>query len=82
MGGGGFRIGVMSTSGSGERILTDAWQDEGPSWAPNGRVINYFRTAQGSGRTELWSVDLTGQVKRRIATPLDGSDPSWSKLLD
>ena len=82
MGGGGFRIGVISTSGSGERILTDAWQDEGPSWAPNGRVINYFRTAQGSGRTELWSVDLTGQVKRRIATPLDGSDPSWSKLLD
>jgi TolB protein len=78
----GFRIGVMSTNGSGERILTEAWQDEGPSWAPNGRVINFFRTARGSGKAELWSVDLTGQNERRIATPLDGSDPSWSRLLD
>jgi TolB protein len=78
----GFRIGVMNVDGSGERILSNGWQDEGPSWAPNGRVINFFRTAQGSGRTELWSVDLTGQVARRIPTPLDGSDPSWSPLLD
>jgi TolB protein len=78
----GFRIGVMNADGSGERILSNGWQDEGPSWAPNGRVINFFRTAQGSGRTELWSIDLTGQVARRIPTPLDGSDPSWSPLLD
>ncbi len=82
IGGGGFRIGVMTPSGSGERVLTEAWQDEGPSWAPNGRVINFFRTAQGSGKAELWSVDLTGQNERRIATPLDGSDPSWSPLLN
>ena len=79
--GGGFRIGVMSPNGSGERILTDAWQDEGPTWSPNGRVIMFFRTAQGSGRTDLWSVDLTGVNERRIPTPLDGSDPAWSPLL-
>ncbi len=81
LGGGGFRIGVMGTGGGGEKVLTDAWQDEGPSWAPNGRVVNFFRTARGSGKTELWSVDLTGVNERRIATPLDGSDPSWSPLL-
>lgn len=79
--GGGFRIGIMSPDGGGEKILTDAWQDEGPSWAPNGRVVNFFRTAQGSGKTELWSVDLTGVNERRIPTVLDGSDPSWSALL-
>ena len=79
--GGGFRIGVMSPNGSGERILTDAWQDEGPTWSPNGRVIMFFRTAQGSGRTDLWSVDLTGVNERQIPTPLDGSDPAWSPLL-
>ena len=78
--GGGFRIGVMNAGGGGERVLTEAWQDEGPSWAPNGRVINFFRTAQGSGRTELWSVDLTGVNEKQIRTPLDGSDPSWSPL--
>jgi TolB protein len=81
IGGGGFRIAIMSPDGSGEKVLTDAWQDEGPSWSPNGRVVNFFRTAQGSGKTELWAVDLTGVNERRIPTPLDGSDPSWSPIL-
>ena len=79
--GAGFRIGVMSPDGGGEKMLTEGWQDEGPSWAPNGRVVGFFRTAQGSGKADLWSVDLTGANERRIATPLDGSDPSWSVLL-
>jgi TolB protein len=79
--GGGFNVGVVAPDGSGERVLTNGWQDEGPSWSPNGRVIMFFRTAQGSGRADLWSVDLTGVNERRIPTPLDGSDPAWSPLL-
>ncbi|AAV88789.1 Tol-Pal envelope complex beta propeller repeat protein TolB [Zymomonas mobilis subsp. mobilis ZM4 = ATCC 31821] len=79
--GGGFHVGVMKTDGSGEQILTNGWQDEGPSWSPNGRVIAFFRTARNSGHTELWSVDLTGVNERHIPTPLDGSDPSWGPLL-
>ncbi len=79
--GGGFNVGVMAPDGSGEKILTNGWQDEGPTWSPNGRVIMYFRTARGSGRADLWSVDLTGVNERRVPTPLDGSDPSWSPLL-
>ncbi|MFW2831008.1 Tol-Pal system beta propeller repeat protein TolB [Sphingomonas sp. ID0503] len=79
--GGGFNVGVIGPDGSGERVLTNGWQDEGPSWSPNGRVIMFFRTAQGSGRADLWSVDLTGVNERRIPTPLDGSDPAWSPLL-
>lgn len=79
--GGGFRIGIMSPNGGGEKILTNAWQDEGPSWSSNGRVIMFFRTAQGSGKADLWSVDLTGVNERRVPTPLDGSDPAWGPLL-
>jgi len=79
--GGGFRIGVMSPTGGNQSILTDAWQDEGPTWSPNGRVIMFFRAAQGSGWTSLWSVDLTGVNERRVPTPLDGSDPAWGPLL-
>jgi len=79
--GGGFRIGVMNAGGGGERLLTNAWQDEQPTWSPNGRVLMFFRTAQGSGRASVHSVDLTGRVERRIATPRDGSDPSWGPLL-
>ncbi|HVI98359.1 MAG TPA: Tol-Pal system beta propeller repeat protein TolB [Sphingomonas sp.] len=79
--GGTFRIGIMSPSGGGEKILTDGWQDEGPSWSPNGRVIMYFRTSQGGrGTADLWSVDLTGVNERKIPTPLDGSDPAWGPL--
>ena len=79
---GNFRIGVMRIDGSGERLLTNGWHDEGPSWAPNGRVLIFFRSAQGTGRGSIWSVDLTGGNERRIPTPLDGSDPAWSALND
>ena len=78
---GNFRIGVMTPGGGGERLLTDSWQDEGPSWSPNGRVISFYRAGQGSGgRADLWMVDLTGRVERRVPTPLDGSDPAWGPL--
>jgi len=78
---GNFRIGIMSPNGSGEKLLTDDWQDEGPSWSPNGRVLMFFRASQGSsGKADLWSVDLTGVNLRRIPTPLDGSDPGWGPL--
>lgn len=80
MGGGAFRIGVMNANGGGERLLTNSWGDEGPAWAPNGRVLTFFRSSQGSGSAGVWSVDLTGVNARRIATPLDGSDPHWGPL--
>jgi len=79
---GNFRIGVMSPDGAGERLLTDSWQDEAPTWSPNGRVIQFFRTSQGrSGASSVWQVDLTGTHERRIPTPLDGSDPAWGPIL-
>ena len=78
--GGGFRIGVMDPSGGGERLLTNAWQDEGPSWAPNGQFVLFHRTAQGSGNGTLYAVPIAGGAPRRMPTPQGGSDPSWSPL--
>lgn len=76
------RIAVMRPDGGGERLLTNAYQDEGPTWSPNGRVILFFRTAAGrGGKVDLHSVDLSGTNERTIKTPLDGSDPAWSPLL-
>lgn len=80
IGGGQFRVGVMTPSGGGERLLTSSWQDEAPTWAPNGRVIQFFRTNQGSGKTSVWQVDVTGSKERRISTPVDGSDPAWGPI--
>jgi TolB protein len=83
--GGRFAIGVMRPDGSGERLLTEGFLVEGPTWAPNGRVLMYFKQTpadrQGRGQSSrLHSIDLTGYNEREITTPLDGSDPAWSPL--
>jgi TolB protein len=78
---GNFRIGIMTPSGGGERLLTNSWQDEAPTWAPNGRVIQFFRTRRGSGKTGIWQVDLTGRNERHLPTPVNGSGPAWGPLL-
>ena len=76
-----FHIYVMSPSGGSVRELTDGWQDEAPTWSPNGRIVQFFRTARGSGRAQIWQVDLTGRNLRRLATPVDASDPAWGPVL-
>ncbi len=79
---GGFAIGVIRPDGSGERVLTEGYHNEGPSWSPNGRVIMFFRDSQGeNGGPKLYSIDLTGYNERQLATPSFASDPSWSPLL-
>jgi len=83
---GKFYIGVMRTDGSGERLLTENFYQEAPSWSPNGRVLIFYREtktdAEGKGfSAKLWSIDLTGYNERLIETETDGSDPSWSSLL-
>ena len=83
--GGRFSIGVMRPDGSGERILTDSYLDEGPSWAPNGRVIIFSRQSPPSGgregATRIYTIDVTGYNLREVLTPMDASDPAWSPLL-
>jgi TolB protein len=80
--GGQFQIGVMRPDGSGERILTSGFHNEGPTWAPNGRVLMFFRDPQGPAGPQLWSIDLTGRNEQRVSTPNSASDPAWSPALD
>jgi TolB protein len=84
--GGSFYIGVMRPDGGGERLLTQDFLVEGPTWAPNGRVLMYFSQGRsGSGgrgaSSRLFTIDLTGSNKREVTTPGDASDPAWSPLL-
>ncbi len=84
---GKFFIGVMRTDGSGERLLTENFYQEAPSWSPNGRIIIFYRETKtddkGQGfSAKLWSIDLTGYNERLVNTQTDASDPSWSSLLD
>ncbi|TAN55439.1 MAG: Tol-Pal system protein TolB, partial [Magnetospirillum sp.] len=84
--GGQFFIGVMHPDGSGERLLAEGFLVEGPTWAPNGRVLSFFRESpsdeRGRGQSvRLYTIDLTGFNERVLLTPLDGSDPAWSPLI-
>ena len=83
---GSFHIGVMRIDGSGERLLTNGFLVEGPTWAPNGRVLMFYRqtasdAAGKGGESRLFSIDLTGFNEHEVITPLDGSDPAWSPLV-
>ena len=83
---GKFYIGVMRKDGKGERLLTENYYQEAPSWSPNGRVLIFYRETKsddkGEGHsTTLWSIDLTGYNERLVKTKTDASDPSWSSLL-
>jgi TolB protein len=81
LGRGSFAIGIMKPDGSGERILTEGFHNEGPTFAPNGRVIMFFRDPGGSAGPSLFTVDITGRNEQRIQTPGFASDPAWSPLL-
>ena len=83
---GKFYIGVMRIDGSGERLLTENFYQEAPSWSPNGRVLVFYRETKTDEKGEgfsakLWSIDLTGYNERQVPTKTDASDPSWSSLL-
>ena len=83
---GRFYIGVMRPDGSGERLLTENFYQEAPSWSPNGRVLVFYRETKSGPKgkgfsAKLWSIDITGYNERQIGTETDASDPSWSSLL-
>jgi len=82
--GGQFYIGVMRPDGSGERMIAQGAHVEGPTWAPNGSVLMYFKQqwiGQTQSRTRIYSIRVTGQNEHEIPTPTDASDPAWSPSL-
>lgn len=87
IGRGQFAIGVMRPDGSGERILSEGWSMESPTFAPNGRVLMFYREtpardARGAGfSARISSIDIAGFNERQVVTPNDATDPSWSPLL-
>ena len=79
---GKFHIGVMKVDGSKEVLLTSSFLDEGPTWAPNGRVLMFFReTAGAAGAPSIYTIDVSGRNMRKLRTASFASDPAWSPLL-
>ncbi len=80
-GGGQFSIGIIKPDGSGERILTSGFHNEGPTFAPNGRVLMFFRDPGGNAGPSLYTIDVSGRNELKVPTPGFASDPAWSPLL-
>lgn len=80
--GGNFAIGIMHPDGSGERILTEGYHNEGPTWAPNGLYLMFFRDPGGQGGAKIYLTDVYGRAEFPVPTPSFASDPAWSPLLN
>ncbi len=70
----------MKPDGSGEFILVPSCHAEGPTWAPNGRVIMFFQDPGGNDGPRLMSVDVWGRNQQTIPTERFASDPAWTPL--
>ena len=71
----------MRPDGSEERLIAEGYLTEGPTWAPGGRVLSFFRQIpqkDGRMKTRLFVIDITGYRERELNTPEDASDPAWS----
>lgn len=73
----GFRIAVMDLGSGAMRILTEGHLDEGPSYAPNGKMIIYAASERDRG--VLAAVSANGRAQQKLR--MIGGDvraPTWS----
>lgn len=80
---GGFGIGVMKPDGSGERLLSQGYLEEGASFCPNGRVIMFYRQnpLRVGNVSNLVTIGVDGFNERITPTPTNAEDPSWGPRL-
>jgi len=73
---GGYRIAVMDIASRNLRVLTNARQDESPSFAPNGALVLYATRDRGRGSLAIASSD--GAFQQRLSSDQgDVRDPAW-----
>ena len=61
---------MLKPDGTGERVLTEGFHNEGPTFAPNGQYVLFFRDPGGQGGGKLFMVDITGKVEQPVPTPV------------
>lgn len=83
---GQFFIGIMRPDGSGERVLSEGWVVEEPSFSPDGEMVVYSKRSPSNrngtgGRARVYTVHTSGYGEREIQTPTDATHGVWSPLL-
>ncbi len=76
-----FGIGVMKPDGTGERIIAEGFHNEGPTFAPNGLFLMFFRDPGGQSGPKIFMADIFGHGEFQVPTPSYASDPSWGPLM-
>ena len=79
---GNFGIGVMNPDGTHERMLTEGFHNEGPTFAPNGLFVMFFRDPGGQSGSKIYMSDIFGHGEFAVPTPSYASDPAWGPLLN
>jgi TolB protein len=79
---GNFGIGVMKPDGTGERMLTEGFHNEGPTFSPNSLFVMFLRDPGGQSAAKIFMADIFGHGEFMAPTPGYASDPSWGPLLN
>ena len=74
-----FQSASSSRTARASASSREGFHNEGPTFAPNGRVLMYF-SDPGNGPS-LYTIDITGRNQLKVPTPSLASDPAWSPLL-
>ena len=73
---GGYRIGVLNLESRNLRVITNARQDESPSFAPNGALVIYATREGSRGSLAIASAD--GLFQQRLSSDQgDVREPAW-----
>lgn len=79
---GKFYLGIMTTTGEGERFLTSDYLIEGVRWAPNSRYLIYTKQSDAFGEgsiPKIYIMDILTMNEYKLNTPEGegASDPDW-----
>ena len=79
-----FYIGLIKQDGSGERIISKGYLTESPSWSPNGRTLVFNKITKKNNRliSSIFTIDITGNLEKKIVTPDEASDPDWGPSIN
>lgn len=79
-----FYIGLIKENGKGERLISEGYLADGPSWSPNGRTLTFYKVIKKSNNkyvSKLFTIDITGNIEKELLTPYEASDPDWGPSI-
>ena len=79
-----FFIGLIKKDGSGERVIATGYLTESPSWSPNGRTLIFNKVYKSNNKlvSSLFTIDITGNLEKKLNTPGEASDPDWGPSIN